>query len=116
MDFMALAIRGDVEGVAMRSFQCIACGACAAKCPAEISQPNVALLARRIYGRHILSVPESLYRRIDEIQQGRYDRTLKKLAMLSVEELMNVYTQREQEPQESQTWAPKHPDFPEKVE
>ena len=114
MDFMSLAIRGDVKGVAVGSFPCVACGACAAKCPAEISQPNVALLARRIYGRHVLPVPESLYRRIEEIQQGRYDRTLKKLAALSVEELMNVYTRREQEPQESQAWVPKHPEFPER--
>jgi len=116
MDFMAHAIRGDVEGVAMLSFQCIACGACAAKCPAEISQPNVALLARRIYGRHILSVPESLSRRVGEIQQGRYDQLLKKLARLSDEELMKIYTQRDQEPQDSQAWVPKHPDFLEEME
>ena len=115
MDCMAHAIQGDVEGVAMLSFQCIACGVCAAKCPAEISQPNVALLARRIYGRHILSVPESLTRRIGEIQQGRYDQLLKKLAQLSVEELMKIYTQRDQEPQDNQTWVPKHPGFLEKM-
>jgi Fe-S oxidoreductase len=113
MDYVAHAIRGDVEGVASLSFQCIQCGACASKCPAEISQPNVALLARRIYGRHVLSVPESLYQRIGEIEKGRYDKILEKLTQLSTEELMKVYTQREQEPQEGQVWAPKHPNFPE---
>ena len=113
MDCIAHAIRGDVEGVASLSFQCIQCGACASKCPAEISQPNVALLARRIYGRHVLSVPESLYQRIGEIEKGRYDKILEKLTQLSTEELMKVYTQREQEPQEGQTWVPKEPSFPE---
>ena len=113
MDCIAHAIRGDVERVAVLSFQCIQCGACASKCPAEISQPNVALLARRIYGRHVLSVPESLYQRIGEIEKGRYDKILEKLTQLSTEELMKVYTQREQEPQESQTWVPKEPSFPE---
>ncbi|RPJ05653.1 MAG: 4Fe-4S dicluster domain-containing protein [Deltaproteobacteria bacterium] len=113
MDYVAHAIRGDVAGAATLSFQCIQCGACASKCPAEISQPQVALLARRIYGRHVLSVPESLYQRIAEIENGQYDKTLEKLTQLSTEELMKVYTQREQEPQESQTWVPKFPHFPE---
>ncbi len=112
MDYVARAIRGDAEGVAALSFQCIMCGACASKCPAEISQPNVALLARRIYGRHILSIPESLYRRIGEIGNGRYDKILERLTRLSTEELMNIYTKREQEPQESGSWAPKDPNFP----
>jgi len=116
MDCIAHAIRGDLERVAVLSFQCIQCGACASKCPAEISQPNVALLARRIYGRYVFSVPESLYQRIGEIKKGRYDKILEKLTQLSTEELMKVYTQREQEPQESQTWVPKHPEFLEKME
>jgi Fe-S oxidoreductase len=112
MDYIARAIRGDTEGVATLSFQCIMCGACASKCPAEISQPSVGLLARRIYGRHILSIPESLYRRIGEIANGRYDKILEKLTRLSTEELMKVYTEREQEPQENQAWVPKNPNFP----
>lgn len=113
MDYVAHAIRGDVERVAVLSFQCIQCGACASKCPAEISQPNVALLARRIYGRYIFSVPESLYQRLGEIKNGRYDEILGKLTRLSTEELMKVYTQREQEPQEGQAWVPDDPGFPE---
>jgi Fe-S oxidoreductase len=115
MDYIAHAIRGDFEKVATLSFQCIMCGACASKCPAEISQPNVALLARRIYGRQILSLPESLYQRIRDIDQGRYNLVLDKLTQMSNEELINVYTLREQEPQESQEWVPKDPDFPENI-
>ena len=115
MDYIANAIRGDIERVATLSFQCIQCGACAARCPAEISQPNVGLLARRIYGRHVLSIPESLYQRISEIEKGRYDRILEKLTRLPTEELINVYTLREQEPQDSQDWVPKNPSFPEEI-
>lgn len=113
MDYMACAIRGDVEGVAALSFQCVLCGACASKCPAEISQPHVALLARRIYGRHIRPIPENLYQRITEIETGRYDRVLDRLTRLSVEELTEIYTQREQEPQENESWSPEEPGFPE---
>ena len=115
MDYMAHAIRGDIEGVATLSFQCVMCGACASKCPAEISQPSVALLARRIYGKHILSVPESLYERIADIEEGRYDKLLENLTQLSIEELMTIYTQREQEPQEQQTWVPRDQNFPEGI-
>jgi Fe-S oxidoreductase len=113
MDYIAMAIQGNVERVAALSFQCVMCGACAAKCPAEISQPNVALLARRIYGRHMLSIPKSLYERISDISKGKYQRILEDLVQLNREDLMQVYTQREQEPQESRNWSPKHPEFPE---
>ena len=113
MDYIAMAIQGNVEGVATLSFQCVMCGACAAKCPAEISQPNVALLARRIYGRHMLSVPKGLYERISDISKGKYIKILEQLVQLNREDLMQVYTQREQEPQDSRNWSPKHPRFPE---
>lgn len=113
MEYIACAIRGEIEKVATLSFQCIMCGACASKCPAEISQPNVALLARRIYGRYILSLPQSLYQRIEEIKRGRYEWVLERLVRLSKLELMNLYNQREQEPQESSDWVPKDKDFPE---
>ncbi len=113
MEYIAQAIRGDIEKVATLSFQCILCGACAAKCPAEISQPHVALLARRIYGRHILSLPGSLSQRISDIKKGRYHKVLERLTRLETEELMKVYTLREQEPQESDQWVPKNPNFPE---
>ncbi len=112
MDYLAHAIRGDIEAVARLSFECLACGVCASKCPAEISQPHVALLARRIYGRYLLSVPESLYQRIANIKKGQYDETLEKLVQMPIEELMKIYTEREQEPQEQKTWAPKNPNFP----
>jgi Na+-translocating ferredoxin:NAD+ oxidoreductase RnfC subunit len=113
MDYIGHAIRGDIEKVATLSFQCIQCGACAAKCPAEISQAHVALLARRIYGRHILPLPESLSQRISDVKTGRYHRVLDRLTQLQTEELMKVYTLREQEPQESDQWVPKNPNFPE---
>jgi Fe-S oxidoreductase len=115
MEFMAMAIRGEIEKVASLSFQCVMCGACAAKCPAEISQPNVALLARRIYGGHTLSLPESLYQRISEIEKGQYNRVLSRLTQMNLEELMRLYTLREQEPQDNQDWVPKHLNFPEGI-
>jgi len=112
MDFVAMAIQGEIAKVALLSFQCVLCGACASKCPAEISQPNVALLARRLYGRHLLSIPADLYQRISDIEQGRYSEVIERLTEMSIEELMRIYTLREQEPQENIQWVPKNLDFP----
>lgn len=111
MDYVAAAMRGDLKKVATLSFECVMCGACAAKCPAEISQPTMALLARRLYGRHVLSLPESLYQRIKDIEKGRYGPPLKRLIRLSTEELKDIYTLREQEPQDGQEWVPQNPNF-----
>jgi len=115
MEFMAMAIKGEVDQAATLSFQCIMCGACASKCPAEISQPNVALLARRLYGRHFLSIPDSLRQRISDIERARYSKVLQGLAQMPVDKLMRVYTLREQEPQDSSKWIPKNPNFPEDI-
>lgn len=115
MDYIAMAIRGDIEKVAILSFQCIMCGACAAKCPAEISHPNVALLARRFYGRHVLSIPGTLYQRISDIEKKHCHNVLEKLTQMNVEELTKIYTMREQESQDSHEWVPKNPNFPEDI-
>jgi Fe-S oxidoreductase len=115
MEYIAMAIRGDIERVATLSFQCIMCGACTAKCPAEISQPSVALLARRIFGKHFLPIPKSLYQRISEIEEGQYDKILGKLTQMPVEKLMEVYLLREQEPQDGKDWVPKNANFHEAI-
>jgi len=108
MDYIVHAIRGDVEEVAMLSFQCIMCGACTSKCPAEISQPNVALLARRVYGRHIFPIPDSLHQRVADIEKGQCDGILDKLAQLPIEELTNVlYTKRTGAPGGTNLGSPK---------
>jgi formate hydrogenlyase subunit 6/NADH:ubiquinone oxidoreductase subunit I len=115
MEYMAMAIRGDIKKVATLSFQCIQCGACASKCPSEISQPNVAILARRIYGAQILSLPESLYEKISEIEKGLHSRVLERLTKMDTDELKNLYVLREQEPQDNSGWRPNNPNFPEEI-
>ena len=49
MGYINAAIRGDIEKVADMSFDCIMCGLCASRCPAEIVHYHVGLLARRLY-------------------------------------------------------------------
>jgi succinate dehydrogenase/fumarate reductase-like Fe-S protein len=96
--YMAAAMRGDISAVASMSFDCIMCGLCAARCPAEEPQYNIAILARRLYGRYLAPRSEHLQARVAEIQEGRYDAELTELRSLDVEALKERYKARDIEP------------------
>ncbi|MBE3587908.1 MAG: 4Fe-4S dicluster domain-containing protein [Thermoanaerobacteraceae bacterium] len=98
MNYIAAAQRGDIEKLAHMSFDCIMCGLCASRCPAEIVQYNVAILGRRLYGRHIAPRAQHLAKRVAEIQAGQFDAELERLTKLSREELQNMYNARDIEP------------------
>ena len=53
MQYIAYAQRGEYEKCAEESFDCVMCGICSSRCPAGISHPQVAILARRLYGKYI---------------------------------------------------------------
>ena len=96
--YMAAAMRGDIAAVAAISFDCIMCGLCAARCPAEEPQYNIAILARRLYGRYLAPRSHHLYERVEEIRNGRYDAELTELQVAAVEELRERYESRDIEP------------------
>lgn len=99
MDYMACAMRGDIASVASTSFDCIMCGLCAARCPVGEVQYNVAVLARRLYGRYLSPPSQHLTQRIAEIEAGDYDAALAELTLLSVDELKKRYAARDIEPE-----------------
>jgi ferredoxin len=96
--YMAAAMRGDIATVASLSFDCIMCGLCAARCPAEEPQYNVAILARRLYGRYLAPRSEHLHVRVIEIEDGQYDDAVAELKSLGIEALKERYTARDIEP------------------
>lgn len=96
--YMAAAMRGDIATVAELSFDCIACGLCAARCPVEESQYNIALLARRMYGRYMAPRSEHLDARLEEIERGDFGDALIELKSLDAEELRKRYKARDIEP------------------
>ncbi|MFQ5853431.1 MAG: 4Fe-4S dicluster domain-containing protein [Candidatus Binatia bacterium] len=112
MEYIGAAMRGDIKEVAELSFECIMCGTCASKCPAELSQHQIAMLARRIYGRYVLPPSKNLQGRIREIKEGKFEAILDTLVRLDTEQLKGIYLQREQEPQDNRGWKPKKMDFP----
>jgi Na+-translocating ferredoxin:NAD+ oxidoreductase RnfC subunit len=97
MDYVQAAIKGDFEDLAEGSFDCIQCGLCAIRCPAEIVQYNVAQLGRRMYGRYGRPVPEHLTSRLEEIKAGRFDEQMHRLIATPREEIERLYAARERE-------------------
>lgn len=95
MDFVNEAIRGNIKHVAELSFDCIQCGLCAARCPAEIPHHHVAQLARRIYGRYRAPDSDHLENRVKEIESGKFDEELEELASLPKGKLEERYENRE---------------------
>jgi len=94
MGYVNAAIRGDYERVADLSFDCIMCGLCASRCPAEIVQYHVALLARRICGAKILKRAPHLKDRLKELEAGKFDAAIGKLMGAGTEELSEMYYDR----------------------
>jgi len=101
MDYMQAALRGDITSAADISFDCIMCGLCAVRCPAEIVQYNIAILCRRLYGKHIAPKAEHINVRMAEISEGKFDKELKNLMKFDIKTLKKLYNKRDIEPEES---------------
>ncbi len=97
MDYIQAAIRGDVEKVMDLSFDCLSCGLCAIRCPAEIVHYNVGLLGRRLYGRYLSKKSEHLEKRLQEVQEKKYDKEYKELMKMNKAELKKKYYERDSE-------------------
>ena len=95
MDYIQAALRGDIKKTAELSFDCIQCGLCAIRCPAEIAHYHVGQLARRIYGRYMMPKAKHLEERVKEIEAGKFDDEIKKLMKMSVKQLKELYNKRE---------------------
>lgn len=98
MWFMSDALRGDIREVATKSFDCVMCGLCAARCPQGLVPYNIALLCRRLYGRYLAPVSKHLDDRIAEIEAGKFDVELGKFEKMKKNELQKLYDGRDIEP------------------
>lgn len=95
LGYMSASLRGDLAELANLSFDCIMCGLCVARCPAELVPPNVALLGRRLYGKYLLPPAEHLRDRIQETQAGLFQEEISELKSLPLDELRARYNARE---------------------
>jgi succinate dehydrogenase/fumarate reductase-like Fe-S protein len=95
MDYIQALIRGDIAQAADLSFDCIMCGLCAARCPAEIVQYNVAVLARRLYGKYLSKKGEYLESRLKEIKEHKYDKEIEEFMHMDRESIKKKYYARD---------------------
>ncbi|MCR4863400.1 MAG: (2Fe-2S)-binding protein [Ruminococcus sp.] len=98
MQYIAYAQRGEYDKCAEESFDCVMCGVCSSRCPAGISHPQVAMLARRLNGKYIAPECGHLNDRVNEVNEGIFDEKIKELMTKSVdniEEIKAMYNSRE---------------------
>lgn len=99
MWYMSDALRGDVVAAADKSFDCVMCGLCAARCPQGLQPYNVAILCRRLTGKYKTLRSKHLDDRLEEIEAGNYVDKMKELKNASKEELTKQYANRDIEPE-----------------
>ena len=91
MEAISAALREDIKEAANLSLNCVMCGLCAARCPAELTPYGILLLCRRIYGRYIQVPFIDIPPRIKEIESGKYDAELDQLIKLDIDRLKEIY-------------------------
>ena len=99
MNYIAAAQQGDLKRVAELSFDCISCGLCVSRCPAEITHYHMGLLARRLFGAHMTPKATHLQKRLAEIEKGQFEEELEALCRADRQALERLYAQRVIEPE-----------------
>jgi ferredoxin len=79
------------------SFDCLSCGLCAIRCPAEIVHYNVGLLGRRLYGRYLTLKSPELEQRLKEVKARKFDKEYKEMMTMKRDELKKRYYARDTE-------------------
>jgi len=97
MEYVAAMLRGDLEEAADLSFDCVMCGLCTARCPAEITQYQAAMYARRAYGRFSSPRPKHLDARLQELAAGKWSGEVEQLTHLDADALKKLYVARDME-------------------
>lgn len=95
MQYIAYAQRGEYKKCAEESFDCVMCGICSSRCPAGISHPQVAELARRLYGKYLAPECEHLEKRVSEINTGDFKKIMEDIMGKPVSEMKELYNHRD---------------------
>jgi len=95
MQYIAYAQRAEYDKCAEESFDCVMCGVCSSRCPAGISHPQVAMLARRLNGKYIAPKCEHLAQRVEEIAEGKCEEAIRANMALDDAAIQEMYNTRE---------------------
>jgi heterodisulfide reductase subunit C len=97
MDYVQASLRGDIEKAAVLSFDCVQCGLCAFRCPAEITQYHVGQLARRLNGKFVAPKAIHTEEAVAKLNSGVTKEEIKKLKVMKLAEIKELYTKRSME-------------------
>jgi len=97
MDYVQAAKRGDIAQVMDLSFDCVVCGLCMLRCPAEITQPLMGIMAKRLYGRYLRKDSPELAERVSAVEAGAYETEYAELMQLDRTSLSERYYARDME-------------------
>ncbi len=112
LGYISKAIQGDIKAVAEGSFDCVMCGLCAARCPAEEVQYNIAILARRLYARHLTPKAAHVAKAVKAVEGGAFAKVLQELKKKNIDELKKLYKGLEAEPDNAEdSWQPEDKSF-----
>jgi heterodisulfide reductase subunit C len=112
LGYISKAVQGDIAAVAEGSFDCVMCGLCAARCPAEEVQFNIAILARRLYARHLVPKSKHLEKAVKAVEGKAFDEALRDIKKKSLDELKKIYKSLEAEPEMAdESWTPQNKSF-----
>ena len=95
MQYITYAQRGEFDKCAEESFDCVMCGVCSSRCPAGISHPQVAELARRINGKYLQPQTQHLIDRVNEINEGKCEELIQAIMNKPLEEIKELYNSRD---------------------
>lgn len=95
MQYIAALQRGDFQSAADISFDCLMCGLCVSRCPANIVHYNAGLTARRLFSRYIAKPDPFLVERARAIKDGEMDAEIDELVTAEDETLQQMYNDRE---------------------
>ena len=71
------------------------CGVCSSRCPAGISHPQVAMLARRLNGKYLAPKSAHLENRVKEIKNGTFTELIESLMEKPIDEIKELYNHRD---------------------
>lgn len=94
MDYVQASLRGDIEKAATLSFDCVQCGLCAFRCPAEITQYHVGQLARRLNGKFVAPKAAHTEEAVAKVNSGITKEEISKLKSMKPDEIKELYKKR----------------------
>jgi succinate dehydrogenase/fumarate reductase-like Fe-S protein len=91
MDMMSEAFRNEFRRICQDSFDCILCGMCGARCPADIAPFNIFLYVRRLSGLYLTPPSRNAARRVEELDADKFEPELDHLMKANKDEMENMF-------------------------